>query len=94
MHEENFWSSWPREDERGKGERMAKTEKKKKKRVKRGKEKRRKKTVKRGCEGLVSVEAFEIFSQGGDVESFGDLRGRIPWRSLMNCQSVGLFLVR
>ena len=30
-------------------------------------------TVKRRCEGLVSVEAFEIFSQGRDVESFGDL---------------------
>ena len=28
MHEENFWSSWLREDERGKGERMAKAEKK------------------------------------------------------------------
>ena len=29
--------------------------------------------VKRRCEGLVSVEAFDIFSQGGDVESFGDV---------------------
>ena len=27
MHEENFWSNWLREDERGKEERMAKTEK-------------------------------------------------------------------
>ena len=27
MHEEDFWSSWLREDERGKEERMAKTEK-------------------------------------------------------------------
>ena len=27
MHEENFWSRWPREDERGKEERMAKAEK-------------------------------------------------------------------
>ena len=26
MHEENFWSSWLREDERGKEERMAKAE--------------------------------------------------------------------
>ena len=30
-------------------------------------------TVKRRCEGLVSVEAFEIFSQGEDLESCGDL---------------------
>ena len=27
MHEENLWSSWLREDERGKEERMAKAEK-------------------------------------------------------------------
>ena len=27
MHEDNFWSSWQREDERGKEERMAKAEK-------------------------------------------------------------------
>ena len=27
MHEENFWSIWLREDERGKEERMAKAEK-------------------------------------------------------------------
>ena len=26
-YEEDFWSSWPREDERGKKERMAKTKK-------------------------------------------------------------------
>ena len=30
-------------------------------------------SVKRRCEGLVSVEAFEIFSQEGDLESCGDL---------------------
>ena len=34
MHEEDFWSSWLREDERGKEERKAITERKKK-RVKR-----------------------------------------------------------
>ena len=32
MHEEDFWSSWPREDERGKGERMAKAERRRKRR--------------------------------------------------------------
>ena len=33
--------------------------------------------------------------EGRDVESFVDLSwGEIPWRGLMNCLSVGLFLVR
>ena len=39
-------------------------------------------TVKRRCEGLVSVEAFDIFSQGGDVESFGDLSWEDPLEKL------------
>ena len=47
MHEENFWSNWPREDERGKEERIAKAEKNEEETVKRGKEKRRKKRTKR-----------------------------------------------
>ena len=29
--------------------------------------------VKRRCEGLVSVEALEILSEGGNLESCGDL---------------------
>ena len=44
MHEENFWRNWLREDERGKEERTAKSEKNEEKR---GKEKRRKKRTKR-----------------------------------------------
>ena len=47
MHEENFWSSWLRGDERGKEERMAKPRRTKKKKVKRGKEKRSKNRTKR-----------------------------------------------
>ena len=31
MHEEDFWSSWLREDERGEEERRAQTEKKRRK---------------------------------------------------------------
>ena len=55
-----------------------------KKREKRGKEKRRKKenetvTGKRRCVGFVSVEAFEIFSQGEDLVSCGD----ISWEDLL-----------
>ena len=34
--------------------------------------------VKRRCESLVSVEAFEIFTQGGDLESCGGLSWRGP----------------
>ena len=36
-------------------------------------------TVKRRCVGLVSVDAFEIFSQRRDLESCGDL----SWRDLV-----------
>ena len=45
-HEENFWSNWQREDERGKEEKMTKAEKMKKE-VRSGKEKRRKTRTKR-----------------------------------------------
>ena len=37
-------------------------------------------TVKRRCEGLVSVEAFEIFCQEGDVESCGD----VSWEDFLD----------
>ena len=30
-------------------------------------------SVERRCDGFVAVEAFEIFSQGGDLESCGGL---------------------
>ena len=35
--------------------------------------------LKEECDGFVSVEAFEIFSQGGDLESCGGL----SWRYLL-----------
>ena len=68
-HEENFWSSWLREEERGTEERMAKTEKNEeekgdKRKREEEKEENETVTVKRRCEGCGSVEAFEIFSQG------------------------------
>ena len=37
-------------------------------------------TVKRRCEVLVSVEACDIFSQGRDVESCGD----VSWEDLLD----------
>ena len=58
MHEEDFWSSWLRVDEKSKGrKKKLKLWEKEEKRVKSGKEKRRKKenetaTVRRRCEGL------------------------------------------
>ena len=80
MHEENFLSSWLREDgkEREKKEGWKWEGKQRRKKAKRGEEKGNKEenetgTVKRRCVGSVSVEAFEIFSQGGDLESCGDL---------------------
>ena len=69
MHEENFWSNWFREDERGKEERTAKAEnEEKKKSEKKNREEEKEEnetvTVKKRCEGFVSVEASEIFSHG------------------------------
>ena len=55
MLEEDFWSSWLREDERGKEETMAKTERC---------EQRKREEEKEECEiceACVSVEACEIF---------------------------------
>ena len=49
-------------------------------------------TGKRRCEGFVSVEPFEFFSQGRDSESCGDVSWEHPW-SLRTCLTVGLFRV-
>ena len=57
MHEENFWSSWPREDERTARAERNEEEGEKRKREEE-KEENQTETVKRRCEGLVSVEAF------------------------------------
>ena len=48
MHEENFWSSWLRENVRGREERVAKAEKNEEEKGEKGKEKRRSKGTKRG----------------------------------------------
>ena len=52
---------------------------------------------KRRCEGFVSVEAFEIFSQGRDLESCGD----VSWERLLeepedlsDCEPASCWLVR
>ena len=69
MHE-NFLSCWPREGGREEEERTAKVgeenEEESGEKRKREGEKAENKTgsVKRRCDGLVSVEAFQIFSQG------------------------------
>ena len=74
MHEENLLSSWLRKDGRGKEERTVKVEENEEERGERKsveKEENETGIVKRRCDG--SVEAFEIFSQGGDLESCGGL---------------------
>ena len=79
MHEEHFSSSWSREDGREKDEKMVKVsneneeERDEKRRREGEKGENETLTVKRRCEGVVSVEDFEIFSQGGGLESCGDL---------------------
>ena len=71
------------EDEQSKEERKAEAEGKgeeegEKRKRKEEKEENETVTVKRRCEGLVSVEAFDIFSQEGDVESCGDVSCEDP----------------
>ena len=69
MHEESFLGSWLREDGREKEKRTAKVSEKNEEergeKRKRQEEKGENKTgrVQRRCDGLVSVEALEIFSQ-------------------------------
>ena len=65
MHEEDFWSSWRREGEKSKEERKVEAEETgevegEKRKRKEEKEENETGTVKKRCEGLVSVEAFEI----------------------------------
>ena len=85
MHEENCLSSWLREDGKEKEEKLRKQARRPKKR---GAKKRRREeeeeenetgSVKRSCVGFVSVEAFDIFSQGRDLESCGGL----SWKDLL-----------
>ena len=95
MNEENFLSSWLREDGREKEERMVKVsneneeERSEKRRREGEKEENETATAKRRCEGFVSVEAFAIFSQGRDLESCGDIfLGKTSWMSLRTCLIV------
>ena len=88
-HEQNFCSNWLRENERGKEERMATAETNEDERgVKRTREEEQEenetRTVKRRCEGSGSVETFEIFGQGGDLESCGDLSWEDPLEEFEN----------
>ena len=84
MHEEDFWSNWLREDERSEEERKAKAESKeeeKGEKRKREEEKEENETAtgKRRCDGFVSVAAFEVLSQGRDLENCG----HISWEDLL-----------
>ena len=89
MHEEDFWSSWPREDEKSKEERKAEAERKgeeegEKRKREEEKEGNETVTVKRRCGVFVSVEAFGIFSQGKDLESCGSLSWEDPLEEFEN----------
>ena len=95
VHEENFWSNWLREDERGKEDRTAKAEKKEEEKGEKRKREEEKEenetvTVKSRCEGFVSAEAFEIFSQGLDLESWCDF----SWEDLLETPESLSGLVR
>ena len=76
MNEENFSSSWLREDGREKEERTAKVseenEEERSEKRKREEEKEENETVSvKRCEGFGAVEAFDIFTEEGDLESCG-----------------------
>ena len=61
MHEENFWSGWLREEERGEDEKTVRAEKKEEGiETKRGRSKE-------DVSVSVSVQALDIFSQGEDL---------------------------
>ena len=85
MHEENFLSSCLREDVKEKEDIIMETGKETKeemgKRREREEEKEKNETgsVERRCVGPFSVEAFDILSQGGDLERCGGL----SWRDLL-----------
>ena len=62
VHDENFWSTWLREDSRGKEERKARAEKNEEEKGEKReeeKEENERRTVNRRCEGFVSVVPFE-----------------------------------
>ena len=76
MHEENFLSSWSREDGREREEgtvemgNESKEERGEKRRSEGEKEENKTGTVKRRCDGFVSEEAFDFFfSRRRDLES-------------------------
>ena len=99
MHEEDFWSSWLREDEKSKEERKAEAEGKGEEEGEKRKERRSKKRMKRGrlkedvrvwflwkfLKFLVKSEMWRV------AEMFP---GKTSWRSLRTCLIVSLLLVR
>ena len=74
MPEQLVKERWDRERRNnignGQGEQIRKGEKRKRKGEK---EENETETVNRRCEGSASVDAFEIFNQGRDLESYGNL---------------------
>ena len=93
MYEENFLSSWLREDGKEKEERKMEVDKEtqgdtgKKRRREEEKEENETGSVKSRCVGSFSVEAFDLFCQGRDLESsgglsWGDLCLRLGWLCL------------
>ena len=90
MHEENSWSSWLREEDRGKEEKTARAEKKEEEKGEKRKREEEKEenetgTVEKRCEGCVSVEASDDCSWGDPLEKLDDLS---------ECELVSCALVR
>ena len=96
LHEENFLSSWLREDVRGREEKTAKvSEKNEGERVKRGKEKRRKnrtktERVKRRWEVCLLWKPLKSFVKVEIWRVVVVFLGRTSWRSMRTCLTVSL----
>ena len=94
MHEENFLSSFLREDGKEKEGRLM--ERGKETNEERGKKRWREEekeenetgTVERRCEGFVSVEALEFFVKGEIWRVVVIFPGKTSWRSLRICLVV------
>ena len=85
MHEENLLSNWLRKDgrtdreEEWRQKKKTKEEMSKKRTREEEKEENETESSIKRCVGIISAEAFDIFSQGEDLESCGG----VSWRDLL-----------
>ena len=98
VHEENFWSSWPREDERGEDERTARADKyeeeKSEKEEKRGGERRERNGDEEDVRVSFRWRPLKFLVKGDIWRVVVIFLGKTPWRKLGIGLIVNLFHVR